>query len=131
MVLGHVASAHCALFQTDQGLAAIDDGLGCVRRNGERWGEAELHRIRGHLLLTRGMHDAERAEASYRTALEVATGQRARSYQLRAATSLALLWRAQGRGAEAKAMLAEIVGAWPDQFDSPDLSRAREVIQQL
>jgi predicted ATPase len=131
VVLGHVASAHCTLLQTDQGLAAIEDGLGCVGRNGEHWGEAELHRIRGHLLLTRGAHHSEEAEASYRTALEVAARQRARAYQLRAATSLAELWRGQGKGEQASALLADAVGAWPNELDSPDLSRARKAMQLL
>ena len=91
-------------------------------------GEAELHRIRGDLLLTRGTHEAQRAEASYRTAR---SAQCARSYRLRAATSLARLWRAQGRHAEATSLLAEIVGAWPDDLQSPDLGRAREVLREL
>jgi hypothetical protein len=50
---------------------------------------------------------------------------------LRAATSLALLWRAQGRHAEATSLLAEIVGTWPDDLQSPDLGRAREVMREL
>jgi len=131
VVLGYLAAAHCALLQAKQGLAVIDDALERAATNGERWGEAELHRIRGDLLLTRGTHEAQRAEASYRTALDLATAQCARSYRLRAATSLALLWRAQGRHAEATSLLAEIVGTWPDDLQSPDLGRAREVMREL
>ena len=131
VVLGHVASAHCALLQTDQGLAAIEDGLGCVGRNSEHWGEAELHRIRGHLLLTRGAHHAEDAEASYRTALEVAARQRARAYQLRAATSLAELWRGQGKSERADILLTDVVGTWPDELASPGLDSARKAMQRL
>ena len=131
VVLGYLAAAHCALLQAKQGLAVIDDGLERAATNGERWGEAELHRIRGDLLLTRGTHEAQRAEASYRTALDLATAQCARAYRLRAATSLARLWRAQGRHAEATSLLAEIVGTWPDDLQSPDLGRAREVLREL
>lgn len=130
VVLGHVASAHCTLLETDQGLAAIEDGLGCVGRNGEHWGEAELHRIRGQLLLMRGAHHADEAEASFKSALDIAVRQHARTYQLRAATSLAELWRGQGRGEQADGLLTEVVHTWPNELASPDLDRARKAMQQ-
>jgi predicted ATPase len=89
VILGNLASAHLALLQVEQGLAVVDDALKCVDRNGDHWGESELHRIRGHLLLTRGSHDAGLAAVCFGKALEVAREQQAKSYQLRAATSLA------------------------------------------
>ena len=69
------------------GLAAVDEGLKCVRDNGEHWGEAELHRIKGALLLSRGMRDA--AISCCRSALDIASAQQARAYRLRAANDLA------------------------------------------
>ena len=131
VILGNLASAHLALTQVDQGLAVVDDGLKCVQRNDEHWGESELHRIRGELLLIRGIHEAAQAEACFRKALEVGCEQQATSYQLRAATCLAQLWHQQGKNAEAKAMLSEAISVWTDGVDTADLRDARELAQHL
>ena len=131
IIHGHLASAHLALRQVEPGLAAVAAGLECVQRNAERWAEAELHRLRGELLLVSGQSDADRADASFRTALEIAGRQRARSYQLRAARSLARLRCQQGNATEAKTALAEALGAWPENADTPDLRDARQLRQQL
>lgn len=125
----YLASAHLALLQIDAGLAAVDDGLACVKRNGERWAEAELYRIRGQLLLARGKQEAARAEACFREALAIARRQGARSYELSAARSLARLWRQQGREGEASAVLAEAVGAWPEDTQTAELREARATAQ--
>ena len=131
VILGNLASAHLALLQVEQGLAIVDDALKCVERNGEHWGESELHRLRGSLLLTRGLHGAAQAEACFGKALEVARQQQAKSYQLRAATSLAQLWHQQGKNTEATGMLSEAIGVWPVGLDTPDLREARQARQQL
>ena len=131
VILGNLASAHLGLLQVEQGLAVVDDALKCVERNGEHWGESELHRIRGHLLLSRGLHDAGQAEACFGRALEVARQQQAKSYQLRAATSLAQLWHQQGKNTEAKGMLSEAISVWPEGLDTADLRDARQLRQQL
>jgi predicted ATPase len=131
VILGNLASAHLALLQVEEGLAVVDDALKCVERNAEHWGESELHRIRGRLLLTHGLHDAGQAEACFLKALEVASQQQARSYQLRAATSLAQLWHQQGKIIEAKGMLSEVIGVWPVGLDTADLREASLVGQQL
>ena len=85
----------------------------------------------GHLLLTRGLDDAGQAEACFLKALEVARQQQAKSYQLRAATSLAQLWHRQGKNTEARGVLSEVIGDWPAGLDTVDLREAREVRQQL
>jgi class 3 adenylate cyclase/predicted ATPase len=131
LILGHLAAAHLALGRVDAGLAAVADGLDCVGRNGERWGEAELHRIRGHLMLAGESEQAAGAEASFARALEVAHLQQAKAYELRAARSLALLWRGQGRTADAKALLAGALRAWPETLDTPDLREARALLHKL
>ena len=100
-ILANLASAHLALDHADEALAAIDEGLACVERNGERWAESELLRLRGQLFLTRGANHAQ-AEACLRKALDVARGQQAKSYELRAATALASHWRQQGKNGEAQ-----------------------------
>jgi class 3 adenylate cyclase/predicted ATPase len=131
VILGNLASAHLALLQVEEGLAVVDDALKCVERNGEHWGASELHRIRGQLLLIRGSHDAGQAEACFVKALELARQQQAKSYQLRAATSLAQLWQQQGKNSEAKGMLSEVIGVWPAGLDTAELRDARRLGERL
>ncbi|MGI8895991.1 MAG: hypothetical protein ACR2HE_10140, partial [Casimicrobiaceae bacterium] len=130
VILANLAAAHLAANQIEQGLDAIDDGLRCVKATGEHWAEAELHRVRGHLLL-RGESDQEDAEKSFETALSIARQQQAKAYELRAAADLALLWHQQGRGAAAKALLATAIGAWPETLETFDLRNARQLSRQL
>ena len=126
-IFAHLASAHLGLAQVDEGLAVVDDGLKCVERTGERWAEAELYRIRGQLLLTRGLHEAARGETCFRQALETARRQQARSYELRAASALAQLWRQQRRDGDARALLTEAIGAWPEALQTADLVAAKQL----
>jgi predicted ATPase len=127
LIYANLASAHLVLKQIDEGLAAADDGLDCAARNGERWAEAELFRIRGHLLLERGLAEAADAEKCFTQAMEIARRQDAKSYELRAATGLAQLWRRQGREAESRALLVEVTGAWPEALQTVDLLAARQL----
>jgi class 3 adenylate cyclase/predicted ATPase len=127
VIFTNLASAHLALAQVDEGLAAVDDGLECAERTGERWAEADLHRVRGQLLLARGSQEATQAEKCFERAMEVARRQRAMSYELRAATSLAKLWIQQGREGEARTLLNDVVGGWPKALDTVDLRVARQL----
>lgn len=129
-ILANLASAHIALGHVDETIAALDEGLAFVDRNGERWAESELHRIRGQLL---GMRDANltQAETSLQKALDVARGQQAKSYELRAATELASHWNRQGRIGEAKSVLSQAIESWPPHCDSADLRDAREFFAKL
>jgi predicted ATPase len=100
-----------------------------VEETGERHWEAELYRLRAEILLMRG--DKTEAEASLQEAIEVARWQQARSWELRAKTSLARLWRDQGRVDEARQMLAEIYDWFSEGFDSADLIEARTLLEEL
>jgi class 3 adenylate cyclase/tetratricopeptide (TPR) repeat protein len=93
MILSNLASAYLAQGRVDEGLAAIDDGLQCVERTGERWAEAELHRVRGELLLARGAASANEAAFCFGKAVQIARGQHAQAYVVRAEQSLARLER--------------------------------------
>ena len=104
-------------------LDLLDDGLACVERTGERWFEAELHRHRGEALLAPPTPRTAEAEACFCRALAVARKQGARLWELHAATSLARLWRDQGRRAEARDLLAPVYGWFTEGFDTPDLRR--------
>ena len=113
------------------GLAAASEALRHAQNSGERYCASELNRLRGELLLLRGgPHHAE-AESAFRTAIEVARGQQARLWELRATSSLAWLLRDTGRRGEARAMLAEIYGWFTEGFDTADLKDAKALLDEL
>jgi serine/threonine protein kinase len=94
-----------------EGLAAIAEALALVERTGERVAEAEIWRVKGELLLKAAASNAQpEAERCYHQAIEIARQQHAKSWELRAAQSLARLWQRQGKTAAARQMLAEIHG---------------------
>jgi predicted ATPase len=96
---------------------------------GERWVAAELNRHKGQLLLLQGHSDA--AEELYRNALTIAVEQEAKLWELRAAMSLARLWRDQGRRAEARDLLAPVYGWFTEGFDTSDLKQAKTLLESL
>ena len=112
----------------EEGLALAAEALDTVERTGERWGEAEVHRIRGELL---EMSGGEGGEACFRRAMEVAGRQGAKSLELRAATSVARLWRGQGRDREARQVLDGVHRWFSEGFDTPDLREARTLLDAL
>ena len=89
--------------QADEGLKCLAEAANIVEATQERWAEAEMHRLRGTLLLS--MHERAAAEDSFRLALTVAQQQSAKFWELRAATNLASLWRDQGKRTEARDLL--------------------------
>jgi DNA-binding SARP family transcriptional activator len=116
--------------RAEEGLAAIDEAMAESRAHNERWWDAELHRLRGQLLLEGGT-DAHQAEAAYLRGIEIARTQQARALELRAATSLARLWRTQRRGADAQLLLGDRYSWFTEGFDTPDLQAARSLLAQL
>jgi predicted ATPase len=120
--------------QTTEGLALLTEALALVDATGECWWEAELHRLRGELLLHAecGVQNAEStAEECFHQALDVARRQHARSLELRAAMSLGRLWQRQGKRTEAHQLLAEIYGWFTEGFDMADLQDARALLDAL
>lgn len=113
----------------DEALICIDDAAKAVESRGDRWFEAEIHRIRGELLLSGG--DQHEAETCYRRAVAVARGQSARLFELRAANSLGRLWRDQEQFDRARNLLAPIYEWFTDGFDLADLAEARALIHEL
>jgi class 3 adenylate cyclase/predicted ATPase len=128
-MLAVLASAKADLGKLGEGLELLDDALASTEASGERWWEAELHRLRGRLLVARGQHDE--SEACFRRSIEVSSRQRARVLELRAATSLARLWSDRGRNAEARDLLAPIYGWFTEGFDTPDLEQAKALLDEL
>src|SRR5438270_925474 len=103
LVLTWLAEAYAMLGQQSEGLNCLAEAASIIETTEERVHEAELHRLRGDLLNATG--DRSAAERSYRQAIAVAERQCAKLLQLRSATSLARLWRDQGRRAEARDLL--------------------------
>jgi predicted ATPase len=124
-----LAGAHEIAGQIDEALALLDDALRIVETTGERWFEAEIYRQKGRLLLRQGHTDS--AEEMYRTALGIARGQQAKLWELRAAASLAQLWRDQGRPTEACDLLTPVYGWFTEGFDTPDLKEAKALLDTL
>ncbi|KPK03444.1 MAG: hypothetical protein AMJ64_15645, partial [Betaproteobacteria bacterium SG8_39] len=117
------------LGKIDDALQALDDAQAAMARTEERWWEAEIYRLRGALVLRHSA--APEAEACFRRALSVAHHQHAKSLELRAATSLARMWRDQGKCAEALECLAPVYGWFTEGFDTLDLKEAKALLDQL
>ena len=129
--LSHQAKAHAMLAQFDDAERCINEALTTVEKSGERWCEAESRRIAGEIELLSPKRDAEKAQTHFERALEIARAQQARSWELRAATSLARLWRDQGRRAEAHDLLAPVYGWFTEGFDTLDLKEANALPEAL
>jgi predicted ATPase len=121
--------AYAQLDQPAERLNCLADAARIIEATDERRDEAELHRVRGDLLNATG--DQAAAEQSYHQALAVAQRQSAKLFELRAATSLARLWRDQGKRAEARDLLASIYGWFTEGFDTPVLQDAKALLDEL
>jgi predicted ATPase len=99
--------------------------------NGERWFEAEANRIAGEITLMSPEPETAKAEAYFERALAIARQQQAKSWQLRAAMSMARLWRDQGKRDEACDLLAPVYGWFTEGFDTLDLKEAKALLEEL
>ena len=115
--------------QPEEGLERLAEATKLVEITQERWAEAEMHRLRGTLLLC--MNSPTAAEDSYQKALVVARQQSAKLWELRAAISLARLWSDQGKGDDARALLAPVYGWFTEGFDTPVLQDAKALLDEL
>ena len=115
----------------DEALRTINELFPIIERSGQRYFEAEVHRLKGELLLAQDASNAAQAEDSFRTAIEISRKQNAKSWELRATTSLARLLAKQGKRDEAGAMLAEIYGWFTEGFDTADLKDAKALLEEL
>lgn len=127
--LGFLGEVHWHLGQVEKGLSAVEDGLAMSKRTGNSYYNAELWRLKGELLKMRGnMADAEDC---FQKAIEIARQQSAKSFELRASTSLASLWQKQGRPTEAHRSLGEIYGGFTEGFETADLREAASLLDEL
>jgi predicted ATPase len=117
--------------QIEEGLTVLAEALALVGKNGERWYEAELYRLTGQLRLRQAAPDEHQAEVCFHQALDIARRQQAKSWELRAAMSLARLWQQQGKQVEARWLLAPIYGWFTEGFDTADLQEAKALLAAL
>ena len=97
----------------------------------ERWFEAEVNRVAGEVARMSPGRDAARAEAYFVRALKIARAQQAKSWELRASTSLARLWQQQGKQKEAHSLLSEIYNWFTEGFDTKDSQEAKALLAEL
>jgi predicted ATPase len=131
MLLAELARALADVGQSDAALAAVTDALRLADRTKEKFSEPELHRVKGDVLLARPRPLAADAEASYEAAIDTARRQSGKGWELRAATSLARLWRDQGKHQQAHDLLAPVYGWFTEGFDTPDLREACALLDAL
>jgi predicted ATPase len=117
--------------QVDEGLETVAEALEVVGATGERLAEAELHRLKGELLLARSSDNHTEAETCFHQALSVAQSQQAKSLELRAATSLTRLWQSQDKRKEAYDLLAPVYNWFTEGFSTKDLQDAKALIDEL
>ena len=124
-----LADGYRKVQQPQNGLRQLLEAISVTDRTQVRYYEAEMHRVRGELFLS--MHDDGAAEASFRKAINVAQHQSAKTWELRAAMSLARLWRDQSKTQQARELLAPVYGWFTEGFDTLDLKEAKALLEEL
>jgi predicted ATPase len=129
--LALLAEAHGNLGQPEAGLTMLTEALTHVDTTGERWYEPELYRLKGALLLQQNSDNQVEAESCFQHAISIAQSQQAKSWELRAATSLARLWQSQGKRDEARQVLGDVYGWFTEGFETADLIDAKALLDKL
>ena len=123
--LSCLARAHAELGQFGDASRYCDEAMSTTETTKERQCEAEVHRMAGDIALLSPQPDAAKAEAHFRHALAIARKQQAKSWELRAAMSMARLWRDQGKPQQSRKLLAPAYGWFTNGFDTRDLKQAK------
>ena len=105
--------------------------MAAIETTKERWFEAEVYRTAGEIALKSLEPDAAKAEGYFERALTIARSQQAKSWELRAAMSMARLWRDQGKVQQARELLAPVYGWFTEGFDTLDLKEAKVLLDEL
>jgi predicted ATPase len=129
--LSHLSRAYAELGQFDQAWRCIGEAMAAVETTKERWYEAEIHRVTGEIALTLPQLGSSQAETYFERALNVARVQQAKSWELRAAMSMARLWLDQDMREKARALLAPVYGCFTEGFDTRDLKEAKALLHAL
>ena len=131
MWLSYLAEASAAIGHIDDARGRIGEAMTAMETTNERWCEAEVHRAAGEIALMSPEPDPVKAEAHFKYALEIARTQRAKSWELRAAMSIARLWRDQGNRHQAGDLLAPAYSWFTEGFDTLDLKEAKSLLEEL
>ena len=131
LYLPYLAKAYAQLGQFDDAWRCIGEAMQAVETTKETMFEAEVYRMAGEIALMSPEPDATKAEAYFERALAVARQQQAKSWELRAAMSMARLWRDQGKPQQARELLAPVYGWFTEGFDTLDLKEAKALLDQL
>jgi predicted ATPase len=131
LVLSYLARAYAQLGQSVEAWRCIGEAMTTVEATKERWCEAEVHGTAGEIALMSPEPDATRAEKHFERALAVARRQQAKSWELRAAMSMARLWCDQGKRQQAHDLLAPVYGWFTEGFDTLDLKKAKSLLERL
>jgi predicted ATPase len=102
-----------------------------MEKGGEVQHEAEVYRVAGEIALRQPTTDVQKAEVHFNHALNIARQQQAKSWELRAAMSLARLWRDQGKVQQARELLAPVYGWFTEGFETRDLKEAKALLEEL
>jgi predicted ATPase len=131
LYLSHLAKAHVELDQFDDAWRCIGEAMTVVETTKEKIWEADLHRTAGEITLMSPAPDAAKAKAYFKRALAIAREQNAKSWELRAAMSMARLWRDQGKRQQAHELLAPVYRWFTEGFDTLDLKQAKALLDEL
>jgi predicted ATPase len=126
-----LAEAYGKAGQAETGLSMLAKAVTLAEQTEERYYEAELHHLKGELLLQQSSENQTEAESCFQQAISIAQNQSAKSWELRAATSLARLWRSQGKREEARELLEPVYSWFTEGFDTADLIDAKALLDEL
>ena len=129
--LSCLAVAYARINQFDVAWSCIDEAMRMTETKKERWCEPDIHQMAGEIALMCPQPDAAKAEAYFERALAVARSQQAKSWELRAAMSMARLWCDQDKAQEAYDLLAPVYGWFTEGFDTSDLKEAKALLAKL
>jgi predicted ATPase len=131
MYLSYLARTLAELGQFEEAWRSNSEAMAMMETTKERWCEAEIHRTAGEIVLLSPEPDAAKAEAHFERALAVARARQAKSWELRAAMSIARLWRDRGKRDEARDLLAPVYGWFTQGFDTRDVKKAKALLDAL
>jgi predicted ATPase len=129
--LPYLARCHAELGQFEEAWRCIGEAMTAADTTKETWCEAEIHRTAGEITLISPAPDAAKAQAYFERAIAITREQKAKSWELRAATSLARLWSDRGERQQAYDLLAPIYGWFTEGFDTLDLKQAKALLEKI
>jgi predicted ATPase len=131
LTLSYLGVAHAELHRFDDAWRCIGEAVTAVETTKEKWSEAEINRMAGEIALKSPTPDTAKAQGYFDRALRVARAQQAKSWELRAAMSMARIWRDQGKRDEARELLAPVYDWFTEGFDTRDLKEAKVLLDEL